>query len=65
MRNKIKKVKLMNKVGQMVILDAPKYMITEIKQVYEDITGLRTGMIKPTNTPVIYDKHSDVWRLAV
>ena len=61
---KRKKVRLMNKINQMVILDAPKYMITEIIQVYDSIEGVRTGKIKPTNTPVIFDKETDVWRLA-
>jgi len=64
MRNKKRKVRLMNKINQMVILDAPKYMITEVVQVYEDGTGCRTGIIKPTSTPVIFDKTSNVWRLA-
>lgn len=64
MKNKIKKVRLMNKINQMVILDAPKHMFTEIVQVYEDETGLRTGKIVLDNKPVVYDKHSDVWRLA-
>ena len=62
-KNKKKKIRLMNKINQMVILDAPKYMITEVVQVYEDGAGCRTGRIKPTSTPVIFDKNSDVWRL--
>lgn len=58
-----KKVRLMNKIDQMVIVNNPKYMITEIIQVYESDKGVRTGKIKTTNTPVLFDKQSDVWRL--
>ena len=59
-----KKVRLMNKIDQMVILDAPQYMITDIVSVYSSTEGETTGKIKPTNTPVIFDKKSKVWRLA-
>lgn len=62
--SKIKKVKLMDKIEQMIILDAPKYMINDVVQVYEDTTGLRTGKIKVTKTPIVWDKVSHVWRLA-
>jgi len=57
------KVRLMNKVNQMVILEAPKYMVTDVTQVWEDKQGMRTGFIKPTKHKVVYDKVSDVWRL--
>lgn len=54
----------MDKIEQMIILDAPKYMINDVVQVYEDTTGLRTGKIKVTKTPIVWDKVSHVWRLA-
>ena len=58
------KVRLMNRVNQMVILDAPKYMMSEVVKVFRvKGTGTITGCIKSTNTPVVYDSFSNVWRL--
>jgi len=59
------KIRLMNKIEQTIIMVAPKYMVGEVVSVYrEKNTGIINGKMKTTNTPVIYDKVSNVWRLA-
>jgi len=63
MKPKTGRVRLMNRINQMVIIDPPKYMMTDIINVYEDNKGIQRGRIKPTRNEVEYDKISQVWRL--
>jgi len=62
-KQKTGRVRLMNRINQMVIIDPPKYMMTDIINVYEDNKGIQRGRIKPTKNEVEYDKTSKVWRL--
>jgi len=62
-KTKTGRVRLMNRINQMVIIDPPKYMMTDIINVYEDKQGVQRGRIKPTKNEVEYDKVNQVWRL--
>ena len=57
------KVRLMNRINKMVIIDAPKYMITDVVSVWRDKKGRTVGRIKPTKQSVVFDKESHVWWL--
>ena len=54
----------MNRIDQTVIIETPKYMITEVCNVYRTKgSGEITGRLRGLDYPVVYDKVNNVWRL--